>query len=122
MLALRIAFYFLFPNWGNFKEQWWYYLSFSCLFYYIGITGYTNNVFSIIPFRLSLLEKKPVYLINYDLTLKDEDADEEEFELIDEEVLISEKINHTVISEWKNSPIAEARLPFPFALTEATAL
>jgi AraC-like DNA-binding protein len=61
MLSLRLLFYFLYPNWGSFKEQWWYYLSFSCLFYYIAITGYTNNVRAVISFRVTGEFANPVY-------------------------------------------------------------
>jgi AraC-like DNA-binding protein len=64
MQVLWLCFFLFYPGWGNFKEKWWYYLSFSSLMYYIGITGYANNVKSFIPFRIAGTENRAVYLLN----------------------------------------------------------
>lgn len=63
MQLLWLLFFLMFPDWGSFKEKWWYYLSFSLLIYYIGITGYTNNIKALIPFKISSIENKSVYLV-----------------------------------------------------------
>lgn len=54
MQVLWLVFFLFYPDWGNFKEKWWYYLAFSSLMYYIGLTGYTNNLKSVSPFMPSI--------------------------------------------------------------------
>jgi AraC-like DNA-binding protein len=44
ILVLRIIFFAVNPEWGEFGNKFWYYISFSILFYYISITGYSNAV------------------------------------------------------------------------------
>lgn len=44
ILVLRILFFILNPNWGEFGSQFWHYISFSFVFYYISINGYSNAV------------------------------------------------------------------------------
>ncbi|WP_299225261.1 AraC family transcriptional regulator [uncultured Psychroserpens sp.] len=44
ILILRILFFILNPDWGEFGSQFWHYISFSFVFYYISINGYTNAV------------------------------------------------------------------------------
>ena len=63
MQVLWLLFFFFYPDWGDFKEKWWYYIAFSSVLYYIGITGYTNNIKSLVPFQLSGVENKTVYLL-----------------------------------------------------------
>jgi AraC-like DNA-binding protein len=66
MQILWLLFFFFYPDWGSFKEKWWYFLSFSSLMYYIGITGYSNNIKSLISFRISSIENNSVYLLEND--------------------------------------------------------
>ena len=42
IIILRILFFILNPGWGNFGDQFWHYIAFSFIFYYIAITGYSN--------------------------------------------------------------------------------
>lgn len=44
ILVLRVLFFILNPEWGNFGSQFWHYIAFSFVFYYIAITGYSNIV------------------------------------------------------------------------------
>lgn len=44
ILVLRVLLFLINPEWGNFGRQFWYYISFSVVFYYIAITGYSNVV------------------------------------------------------------------------------
>ncbi|WP_431156922.1 helix-turn-helix domain-containing protein [Winogradskyella poriferorum] len=44
ILVLRVMFFILNPEWGNFGSQFWHYIAFSVVFYYIAITGYSNVV------------------------------------------------------------------------------
>jgi len=44
ILILRVLFFILNPDWGEFGSQFWHYISFSFVFYYISVNGYTNTV------------------------------------------------------------------------------
>jgi AraC-like DNA-binding protein len=44
ILILRVLFFILNPNWGEFGSQFWHYISFSFVFYYISINGYSNTI------------------------------------------------------------------------------
>ncbi|WP_246431394.1 helix-turn-helix domain-containing protein [Winogradskyella flava] len=44
ILILRVLFFILNPEWGNFGSQFWHYIAFSFVFYYIAITGYSNVI------------------------------------------------------------------------------
>ena len=40
ILLLRVLFFILNPEWGEFGSKYWYYLCFSILFFYIAMSGY----------------------------------------------------------------------------------
>lgn len=44
ILVLRVLFFILNPEWGQFGNKYWYYLCFSILLLYISITGYSNTI------------------------------------------------------------------------------
>lgn len=44
ILMLRVLFFILNPDWGEFGSQFWHYIAFSMVFYYISINGYTNAI------------------------------------------------------------------------------
>lgn len=50
LLLLRILFFILNPEWANFGNKFWYYLSFSILFYYIALSGYIHSIKINFPF------------------------------------------------------------------------
>ena len=50
ILILRVLFFILNPEWGNFGRKFWYYLCFSILFFYIAVSGYANSVKTTIAF------------------------------------------------------------------------
>lgn len=52
LIAIRILFFILNPEWAEFGRKFWYYLSFSGLFYFISINGYNNNIRSATSFRI----------------------------------------------------------------------
>ncbi len=54
LLVIRILFFILNPEWANFGNKYWYYLSFSILFYYIAISGYAHAIKMNIPFQLKM--------------------------------------------------------------------
>ena len=67
MLLLPIAFdiltYFS-PEMNSYTGSWWFYLSFSIVMYYIAITGYSNNLNSTIPYKMSFFDKNPILLLD----------------------------------------------------------
>ncbi|MFY0629026.1 MAG: AraC family transcriptional regulator [Flavobacteriaceae bacterium] len=44
ILILRVLFFFLNPDWGEFGSQAWHYISFSFVVFYISINGYANAI------------------------------------------------------------------------------
>ncbi|WP_299112356.1 AraC family transcriptional regulator [uncultured Winogradskyella sp.] len=44
ILILRVLFFILNPEWGEFGSQFWHYIAFSFVFYYIAVTGYSNII------------------------------------------------------------------------------
>ena len=44
ILILRVLFFTLNPEWGNFGSQFWHYIAFSFIFYYIAVTGYGHVI------------------------------------------------------------------------------
>lgn len=44
ILILRVLFFILNPDWGEFGSQFWHYISFSFVFFYISVNGYSNAV------------------------------------------------------------------------------
>ena len=101
MQLLWLIFFLLFPGWGSFKEKWWYYLSFSSLMYYIGITGYANNVKALIPFRISNIKNKPAYFV------ENVSNENESNDIIDLEYKEAETANNlnSQVKEWKTKII-----------------
>ncbi len=56
ILILRVLFFILNPEWGEFGSKYWYYLCFSILFFYIAITGYSNTVRATISFNTNSIK------------------------------------------------------------------
>lgn len=55
ILILRVLFFILNPEWGQFGSKYWYYLCFSILLFYISITGYSNTIRTTLKFNAQLL-------------------------------------------------------------------
>ncbi|WP_255070686.1 AraC family transcriptional regulator [Lacihabitans sp. LS3-19] len=55
LIAIRILFFIVNPEWDEFGKKFWYYVCFSILFYYMSISGYTNSILSATSFRVSPL-------------------------------------------------------------------
>ena len=67
MLLVKL-FFFIAAEFPVFQQMrymgpWWQYFSFSIIFYYIAITGYSNSIETKIPFRLNLLTYQPRLLL-----------------------------------------------------------
>ena len=44
ILVLRVLFFILNPEWGEFGSKFWYYLSFAILFNYVAFRGYLHSI------------------------------------------------------------------------------
>lgn len=44
IIVFRFIFFFTNPQWGEFGEQFWYYIAFSIIVLYISINGYANSI------------------------------------------------------------------------------
>jgi AraC-like DNA-binding protein len=51
LIAIRILFFILNPEWDEFGKKFWYYICFSILFYYVSISGYANSILSSTIFK-----------------------------------------------------------------------
>lgn len=66
MLVLRLLSNFFakyIPALNTYAQDWWFYLGFALLFYYIAINGYSNSIKIKLPYQLRLLGYKPVLLL-----------------------------------------------------------
>jgi AraC-like DNA-binding protein len=81
VLTLRGVFFFTNSVWEEYGSQFWYYLCFSLIFYYISINGYSNAI------RISALS---------DVKSKEIDVFKQELEMKEE--VVSDEKN---IEEWK---------------------
>lgn len=96
MQVLWMVFFLFYPDWGNFKEKWWYYLAFSSLMYYIGITGYTNNLKSVSPFKPSFFgNSEEFFLENVEI------GQTNQIEEPQESLNKSDQIDNEQIDFWK---------------------
>lgn len=99
MLLLPILFdiiFLFYPKINSYKGTWWFFLCFSFVLYYIAVTGYSNAVSTKIGFRLSILEKKPILLL--DEYLKSKQHEENTIDI--EHEVFTEK-NFPDIELWK---------------------
>lgn len=51
LIILRIIFFIVNPEWDQFGKKFWYYVSFSILFYYVSISAYSNSILSATSFK-----------------------------------------------------------------------
>jgi AraC-like DNA-binding protein len=73
LIILRMLFFMINPEWDEFGKKFWYYVSFSILFYYVSISGYTNSILSATSFKDSTINP------NADLKLEADNISETEF-------------------------------------------
>ena len=59
ILLLRLLYFIINPEWGQFGRKFWYYLCFSVLYYYIALSGYSNTVKAMIPINPTIDEEVP---------------------------------------------------------------
>uniref|UniRef100_UPI00404B4537 helix-turn-helix domain-containing protein n=1 Tax=Flavobacterium sp. TaxID=239 RepID=UPI00404B4537 len=66
MLIVQFIFYiapYFIESFGSYVGAWWHYLFFSLVLYYIAVSGYANPVSSKLPFEITYIEKRPVFLL-----------------------------------------------------------
>lgn len=66
MLLLRISstlFASYIPALNTYMQDWWFYLCFALVFYYIAINGYSNSIETKVPYKFNLLGYRPALLL-----------------------------------------------------------
>lgn len=118
LLILRALFFFINPEWDEFGRKFWYYLSFSVLFYYISISGYVNTVRSVTFFNepgASLAEKAAEPIDSVEDEPQQDEAVKEELPDID---YWKSKIEQLVLEEklYENPELSVADIAQPLGI------
>jgi AraC-like DNA-binding protein len=91
------------PAINNYMQNWWFFLGFAVIFYYIAITGYSNSIETKIPFKLNLLTYKSSLLLQHSTmppASKNNFSEDAEFvEITDAQTQKKEDID--LLTEWK---------------------
>ncbi|MGB3464759.1 MAG: helix-turn-helix domain-containing protein [Cyclobacteriaceae bacterium] len=75
ILVLRVLFFVLNPEWGEFGSKYWYYLCFSILLLYISVTGYVNTVKTMVKLNVNLSDDAQLLENNKISRIKNEPED-----------------------------------------------
>jgi AraC-like DNA-binding protein len=95
ILLLRVLFFIINPEWGEFGRKYWYYLCFSILLLYIAITGYTNTIrtgIKLNPALLDNLDIEPLQLEQVEDARADDSEDQEKWKGRIEQIFEAEKL------------------------------
>jgi AraC-like DNA-binding protein len=102
MLVLRLLFFIagMLPVFNKmaYAGAWWEYFSFSIIFYYIAITGYSNTIVAKLPFKLNLIDNKKILLLT-DSKIADGNTVFEEAEIVEENEA-GEGGDSSLLNEW----------------------
>jgi len=107
MLLIRLLFFIAsfipFFESMRYMGPWWEYFSFSLIFYYIAITGYTNSIETKVPFKLHLLAYKPSLLLQPATNKISDPVFFEDAEIVafESEITPVNKEEETVLADWK---------------------
>lgn len=103
-LGTRLLFFilFLFKDYG-YVGDWWHFMAFAIIFYYIAINGYANAVVSKLAFKVNMLGNKPALLLNYTI-IPDDDIQIEEADFVEVETdsKSAVSITNTDLQIWKD--------------------
>ena len=120
MVVLPIIFdslAYFYPALKSYTGNWWYFLFFSVVMYYIAITGYSNPINSSIPFQFSTSNKNQVLFVSETLHTEQEAVITIEYESFidadsDEILLWKNKIKSILQQEslYKNPELTLAEL------------
>lgn len=106
MLAIRVLFFAAsyVPAFEqlSYAGDWWQFLFFAVIFYYIAINGYSSSVETRVSFRLNLLEYKTPALLQYTQPFSGATTEAMEAEVVELEEAASkiEEVDNS-ISTWK---------------------
>ena len=103
--VLHTILFSIFPVMNNYIGSWWYFFCFSIIFYYIAITGYSNNAQTKVYFKVNdLLMQRPVFLLNNAAVAEKETNDSTEeaaYELIESREVSVDFEPGFPLSHWK---------------------
>lgn len=85
----------------NYTTNWWYYLLFGVLFYYIAINGYTNSIETRLRFGLDVIGYKSPALLSAPLTIETPQVDDITYETIE-----TPKAETEDLEPWKQKVLA----------------
>ncbi len=90
------------PAINTYMQNWWFFLGFAVIFYYIAITGYSNSIETKVPFKLNLLTYKPSLLLQNSSPYPGKNNFTEDAEVIEIEDGLNKRTEDTdLITEWK---------------------
>jgi AraC-like DNA-binding protein len=106
IMLLVNVFFKIMDNFDFFQKlrymgPWWQFFSFAIIFYYIGITGYSNSIETKVPFHLNLLDSRSSLLLPYSHT-SNSTVEDVEFVTIETELKFDNKKEEPMLQEWKN--------------------
>jgi len=110
MLLVRLLFYLgsFIPAFLNLQYvgPWWEYFSFAIIFYYIGITGYSNSIQTKVPFKVNVLSHHKSLLLlrqSHSSAIINETSFIEDAEIIEFGTAQStaSKEDESLLKEWK---------------------
>ena len=98
---------YVFPSLKSYAGSAWFFLSFSVIFYYIAITGYSNTIVTKVPFQLNLLPNKPMLLLG-NATAVDISSEIIEYTTVidSDPTAVDKKENLAFIATWKPKILA----------------
>jgi AraC-like DNA-binding protein len=103
LIAIRILFFIVNPEWDEFGKKFWYYVCFSILFYYMSISGYTNSILSATSFKDSPVNSNTIETA-FPLTSPDNGKSEEKNEIPDLDIWKEKIENLMVVDKLYENP------------------
>jgi AraC-like DNA-binding protein len=90
------------PALNTYMQNWWFFLGFAVIFYYIAITGYSNSIETKVPFKLNLLTYKSSLLLQHSTMPVQRNNFTEGAEVIEiEDTQNNEQEDSGLLAEWK---------------------
>jgi AraC-like DNA-binding protein len=86
---------------GTYISNWWYFMLFAIIFYYIAITGYANSIETKISFKPNLMAYKPALLLSAGTIPDKGEPSAEDAEVINIESVTKDNIVLEDLQVWK---------------------
>jgi AraC-like DNA-binding protein len=93
ILVLRVLFFILNPDWGEFGSQFWHYIAFSFVFFYISVNGYANAI------KLSVFDDANSQSVNVFSEVEEEEKVTQETPIEKDIELLKEKLLTLITSK-----------------------